>query len=111
MGGQPVAYCLLGAGNILNKEGAIVSKVENGKLVDEKVLQKNFPKIEKGKLIKINSIIVHQTGSSAADQTFNSYKTGGHGTHFLIDKKSVIYQTANLSKKTYHVGKIKSKCY
>ena len=29
----------------------------------------------------------------------------------MIDKKGAIYQTAHLNKKTYHVGKIRSRCY
>lgn len=88
-----------------------MSNVKNGVLIDDKVKQKIFPKIEKGKLITINAVLIHQTSSATAEQTFNAYEKGGHGAHFLIDKKGAIYQTANLTKKTYHVGKIKSKCY
>jgi len=88
-----------------------MSKIKSGQLISDKVTQKNFPKIEKGSLLTINAVIVHQTGAATAEHTFNSYEKGGHGAHFLIDKKGSIYQTASLSKLTYHVGKIKSKCY
>ncbi|MET1257603.1 N-acetylmuramoyl-L-alanine amidase [Aliikangiella maris] len=54
---------------------------------------------------------MHQTGATTSSSTFNSYSKGGHGAHFLIDKKGTIYQTAHVSKKCYHVGKIRSKCY
>ncbi len=93
------------------KEGEVLSKLSNGILKDVKVLENIYPKIEKGRLIKVNAIIIHQTNSSTAKQTFNSYEKGGHGAHFLIDKEGVIYQTANLNKKTYHVGKVRSRCY
>jgi N-acetyl-anhydromuramyl-L-alanine amidase AmpD len=46
-----------------------------------------------------------------AQHTFNGYLTKGSGAHFLIEKSSVIYQTASLRKRCYHVGRyIRSKC-
>lgn len=59
----------------------------------------------------MHGIIVHQTDSSTVHSTFESYKKGGNGTHFLIDKQDTIYQTASLNKRCFHVGRrIKSKC-
>ena len=55
--------------------------------------------------------MIHQTGAATAEQTFNSYRAGGCGAHFLIDKAGKIYQTARLNRKAYHVGRIKSRCY
>jgi N-acetyl-anhydromuramyl-L-alanine amidase AmpD len=67
--------------------------------------------IEKGALKKVNGIIVHQTDSPTAQATLNSYLNGGNGAHFLIDKDGVVYQTASLNKKTWHVGPLKAKCF
>ena len=66
-----------------------------------------------GVLKKIDAIIVHQTDSESAEQTLNGYGSGGdgNGTHFLIGKDGVIYQTARLTEKCWHIGKIKSRCY
>ena len=88
-----------------------MSKLVNGILVSERIIQKIFIDLEKGRLIKINAVIVQQTGAATAKHTFNSYEAGGSGAHFIIDKAGVIYQTAHLTKKTHHIGKIKSKCF
>jgi N-acetyl-anhydromuramyl-L-alanine amidase AmpD len=88
-----------------------MASVINGVLVHPKVYNKTFAKIEKGPLKTVHAIIVHQTDAENADQTFNSYKKGGAGAHFLIEKSGTIYQTARVTQKTYHVGKIKSRCY
>ncbi len=88
-----------------------MSKLVNGVLISEEITQKIFSSIEKGRLIKINAVIIHQTGAATAQHTFNSYEKGGNGAHFLIDKEGVIYQTAHLTKKTHHIGKIRSKCF
>lgn len=85
--------------------------LKNGLLIDPKVHQRIFSNLEKGPLTSVNALVIHQTGAPTAQHTFNSYQQASHGAHFLIDKTGKIYQTANLEKKAYHVGKIKSKCY
>lgn len=89
-----------------------MSKIdEHGMLIDNSVTSKRFSHIEHGDLKVIHAIVVHQTDTKTASQTFNSYKGGGNGAHFLIDKSGMIYQTASLKKRCYHVGRrIKSKC-
>lgn len=89
-----------------------MSKIdEHGIIVDSKVILRRFPSIEHGPLDSAHAIVVHQTDSSTAQQTFNSYNSGGNGAHFLIDKDGQIYQTASINKRCYHVGRlIKSKC-
>lgn len=85
---------------------------KNGLVDAERIIVKRFNTIERGKLDKVNGIIVHQTGGSTAESSFNSYKnTGANGAHFLIDKDGTIYQTASVFKITYHVGNIRSRCY
>jgi N-acetyl-anhydromuramyl-L-alanine amidase AmpD len=84
--------------------------VRGGKLVTSKVISKVMSKIEKGALVKVNAIVVHQTGSDTADSAFGSYKAGVNGAHFLIDKDGTIYQTARIDQKCWHVGNIKSRC-
>lgn len=66
--------------------------------------------IERNVMHVIHGIIVHQTGGPTAQSTLNSYKKGGDGAHFLIDKNGVVYQTASLYKQTQHVGKLKARC-
>lgn len=73
------------------------------------IVQKIYPKIEHGKLDKVNAIVVHQTDTTSETQVFNSYSKGPDGAHFLIDKKGIIYQTARLDQSCYHVGLLKSK--
>src|SRR5690625_2002687 len=85
--------------------------LKHGILHDPRVQKQLYPNIEKGPLVRVNSLVIHQTGAPTAQHTFNSYQTGGHGAHFLIDKNGVIYQTARLDKRTHHVGTFKSKCY
>ena len=85
---------------------------KNGLVDAERIIVRRFSTIERGKLDKVNGIIVHQTGGSTAESSFNSYKnTGANGAHFLIDKDGTIYQTASVFKITYHVGNIRSRCY
>jgi len=88
-----------------------MTTLQAGILKDNKIIQRIFPGIEKGFLMNVHSLVIHQTAAPTAQHTFNSYIKGSHGAHFLIDKLGGIYQTARLDKKTYHVGKIKSKCY
>ncbi len=84
---------------------------KDGMLIDNKVVHRRSPGIEHGMLIGIHAIVVHQTDAPTAQHTFNGYKAGGNGAHFLIGKNGSIYQTASLHKRCYHVGRlIKSKC-
>ena len=83
----------------------------NGMLTNEKVIKKRFPHIEHGNLPAVKAIVVHQTDALTAKHTFNAYNSSGNGAHFLIAKDGIIYQTASLKKRCYHVGRrIKSKC-
>lgn len=84
---------------------------KDGMLVDGRVILQRFPTIEHGKLTGVHAIVVHQTDASTAQHTFNSYRAGGNGAHFLVDKNGQIYQTASMKMRCYHVGLlIKSKC-
>jgi len=83
---------------------------KNGSIVNDRVKVKIFHGIEKRALVKIKGIILHQTGGSSAQSSFNSYNSGRAGAHLLIDKDGTIYQTASLLKQTWHVGKLRSRC-
>ncbi|MBW5407838.1 N-acetylmuramoyl-L-alanine amidase [Morganella morganii] len=84
---------------------------DNGVVKSNRIKTKIFSHIERGKMDKINGIIVHQTNTPAETHVFNSYShAGSNGAHFLIDKNGVIYQTASLSKSTWHLGKMRSRC-
>jgi len=83
---------------------------KDGKAINKKIKLKIAPAIEKKPMAKVRGIIIHQTGGATAESAFNSYKTGGAGAHFLIDKDGTIYQTASVIKQAWHVGKLRSRC-
>ncbi|WP_439889533.1 peptidoglycan recognition protein family protein [Ralstonia sp. 25C] len=84
---------------------------EHGIVDDERIKVRIFPNIERSRMSKVNGIVVHQTDSSTANSTFNSYQgKGANGAHFLIDKDGTVYQTASLYRRTNHVGKMQSRC-
>jgi N-acetyl-anhydromuramyl-L-alanine amidase AmpD len=85
--------------------------LSDGKLVTDNVTLKINSKIEKGALVAVHAIIVHQTGGDTAASAFSSYDKGENGAHFLIDKDGTIYQTARVTQKCWHVGMIQSRCY
>lgn len=85
--------------------------LKGGKVLSPEVTDRITSRIEKGALSKVDAIVVHQTGGATAESAFNSYKKGGEGAHFLIDTDGTIYQTARVSQKCWHVGKIRSRCY
>ena len=78
--------------------------------MDPKVKVKLFATIERGALAKVVAIVVHQTGAPTAASTLECYKSVANGAHFLIDKDGAIYQTARMTQRTYHVGRIRSRC-
>jgi len=84
---------------------------DNGYIDDNRIVVKIFGKIERGKLDKVNGIVVHQTDSTTSSSVFNSYQNNrANGAHFLIDKDGTIYQTASLHRVTNHVGYLQSRC-
>lgn len=87
-------------------------KIEtSGMVYNSKIEKRRFPVIEKGEMKFVSGIIVHQTGASTAQSTFNSYSQHfANGAHFLIDKDGKIYQTASIYRQTWHVGKLKARC-
>lgn len=87
-----------------------MSAILDGKLIDPKVTLKISSTIERGPLLTVNAIVVHQTGAATATSSLESYKGDANGAHFLIDKDGTIYQTARVNQMTYHVGRIKSRC-
>jgi N-acetyl-anhydromuramyl-L-alanine amidase AmpD len=89
------------------------ASVKDGKLVAPggTIVEKLFPKIDKGAMTTVHAIVVHQTGGKTADSSFGKYKSGTEGAHFLIDKDGTIYQTARVDRMCWHVGKIQSRCY
>ncbi|MGY0556606.1 MULTISPECIES: peptidoglycan recognition protein family protein [unclassified Lysobacter] len=71
---------------------------------------RRFTALERGDMPVVNGIVVHQTGGSTAQSTFNSYRNSNIGAHFLIEKDGKIYQTASLYKRANHVGLLRSRC-
>jgi N-acetyl-anhydromuramyl-L-alanine amidase AmpD len=85
---------------------------DKGKVINPKIRDAISPMIEHGAMPTVKGIIVHQTDSSTATSTLAKYKQPkADGAHFLIDKDGTIYQTASVTKKTAHVGKLRSRCY
>jgi N-acetyl-anhydromuramyl-L-alanine amidase AmpD len=84
---------------------------DKGTIIDGKVTVKIEPNIEHGSLTDVHAIVMHQTGGTDAAGTLTKYKKiGAAGAHFLIDKDGTIYQTAHVNKRTFHVGRIQSRC-
>jgi N-acetyl-anhydromuramyl-L-alanine amidase AmpD len=84
---------------------------DEGMFTDTRVINKRQTGIEHGPLSALAGIIVHQTGGSTSQSTFDSYKLkGAAGAHFLIDTDGTVYQTASVFYQTYHVGKLRSRC-
>ncbi|UII70088.1 N-acetylmuramoyl-L-alanine amidase [Pseudomonas sp. HN11] len=82
-----------------------------GMLISDRVELRRFQSIEHGDLRSVSALVVHQTDAPTAEHTFNAYLAQGNGAHFLIEKNGVIYQTASLKKRCYHVGRyLRSKC-
>jgi N-acetyl-anhydromuramyl-L-alanine amidase AmpD len=109
--------------------GKKMANLVGGLLVDSRITPELRPKIEHGALDlnKVVAIVLHQTYSSTANSTLNSWKTKETGAHFLIDrggaeykdketgrvKQTVdgkIYQTARLDRVCWHVGIIRARC-
>jgi N-acetyl-anhydromuramyl-L-alanine amidase AmpD len=84
--------------------------VRDGKIIDDRVVTRIEPLIEKGAMATVHGIVVHQTGGPTAESAFNSYKAGNSGAHLLIDRDGTVYQTARLNQKTWHVGKLRARC-
>ncbi|MFT3847598.1 MAG: peptidoglycan recognition family protein [Propionivibrio sp.] len=82
-----------------------------GKVSNPKIRDAISPHIEHEAMPVVQGIIVHQTDSSTAQSSLNSYgNPKSNGAHFLIDKDGTIYQTASVYKSTWHVGKLRSRC-
>lgn len=94
------------------KDANATVAIKDGKVIDGRIKLKLFANLEHGDLDQVDAIVLHQTGGDGAQSTLNSYKSqDANGAHFLIDKDGTIYQTALITKKVFHVGKIRSKCY
>lgn len=83
---------------------------KGGKLIHPKITDKVNSKIEKGSLVAVHAIVLHQTGASTSASSLSSYQTGANGAHFLIDTDGTILQTARIDQKCWHVGQIRSRC-
>lgn len=81
-----------------------------GMIQDPRVRKARAMSIERGDLIQIKGIIVHQTGGATAASTLNSYRSSVAGAHLLIDKDGSLFQTASLFKRTDHVGRLRARC-
>jgi N-acetyl-anhydromuramyl-L-alanine amidase AmpD len=89
---------------------AVMATIADGKLIDPRVKMQIFSNLERGSMTTVNAIVIHQTDSADAAGLFGGYKNTTVGAHFLIDKDGTIYQTARITQKAHHVGKIRSKC-
>lgn len=59
-----------------------MTMLKNGIIEHCKIELKRFTGIEKGMLVAVNALVIHQTGVASAQSTFNSYKAGGNGRIF-----------------------------
>ena len=86
-------------------------KIQDGKVIDSNVTLKVFSTLEHGQMNEVHAIVVHQTGGQSSAGTLSQYENSSVGAHFLVDKDGTIYQTARVTQKCLHVGKIQSRCY
>ena len=75
---------------------------EHGYVQNAGFVFKPIPALEHGRLQGPRAIVMHRTVSSTARSSLNAFRRG-IGTHFLIGKDGLIYQTASLLEKTHHV--------
>ena len=76
----------------------------DGMIVNPKIASNRITNLEKGSISSnLEGIILHRTVSSTSTSTLQSFKNKGVGTHFLVGKNGVIYQTASLDKRTAHL--------
>ena len=83
---------------------------EHGYVQNAGFVFKPIVALEHGRLQGPRAIVMHRTVSSTARSSLNAFGRG-IGTHFLIGKDGVTYQTASLLEKTYHIGPIRSRCF
>lgn len=83
---------------------------QNGYVQNAGFIQKPISALEKGALIGPVAVVLHRTDSYNSSSVFRSFQDSGIGTHFVVDKDGAIYQTASLQQRTWHVGKLKSRC-
>jgi RHS repeat-associated protein len=84
--------------------GTLLTVSDDGMIQNDQVTSQRIPNLEKGAINQeVSGIILHRTVSSSAESTLSSFENRGIGTHFLIGKDGVIYQTASLDKKTSHL--------
>lgn len=82
-----------------------------GHIFNARIKRATSPHIERGPLLRVSGIIVHQTGGATLNSSLSSYvKPKANGAHFLIDRDGTIYQTASLFKQTWHVGSLRARC-
>lgn len=83
---------------------------DQGEIINTRVTLKLYTQLHRARMTAVHGIIVHQTGGSTAQSTFNGYVSQTAGAHFLIDKDGTIYQTASVHYATNHVGKLRARC-
>ncbi|MGZ8315811.1 MAG: peptidoglycan recognition protein family protein [Telluria sp.] len=84
---------------------------KHGHIFDSRIKLAMSPHIERGPLVRVRGIIVHQTGAASSRSSLNSYANPkANGAHFLIDRDGTVYQTASVLKQTWHVGSLRSRC-
>ncbi|CAM3763388.1 N-acetylmuramoyl-L-alanine amidase [Paracidovorax anthurii] len=87
----------------IDQQGMVI---QNARIVARREM-----KIERGRMDKVNGIVVHQTNTASESAVFNSYSSPqANGAHFLIAKDGSIYQTASMFFKTNHVGRLRARC-
>lgn len=75
------------------------------------IIQKRYKNLEHGDMPEVHAIVLHRTNTDSGNSVLNSYGAGQTtGAHFLIDLDGKVYQTADTSKKAWHVGPIHRRC-
>lgn len=107
---QTVDTTKLTPNNIKQQKVSVIYIDDKGYVQNADFTHDPISALEKGDITGPHAIVLHRTESATASSALTSFKKGV-GTHFLVDKDGTVTQTASLLKYTYHIGKVRSRCY
>ncbi len=84
-------------------------RMSRGAIEDKAVIKRRIVALEQGNMANHDAIVLHRTVTANVRSTLRSFQRGV-GTHFIVDRRGNIHQTASLDQFTHHVGNIRARC-